>query len=214
VSFGTVDLELVQPVSPDPPPYAAQGGTRGLGAALETYDPGAARGQLDARGIAHATPGGEAIGDDNPSAGIDVDGFPESPILKLVKCGPNPDQRRKAAGEQISQSGGGPAGMEAITAVEYGVSDLAAGQQRWGKLLEPLQPIGEGYWQPFWGPTIRVRTSPLDGLSQVLIKVRSINEAIAALEERGLLGNTVDGNVAIDTDGDGGGLFRLCEVCT
>src|SRR5262249_26296544 len=112
VSFGGVNLEILQPVDPNLPAEWRAPGTRLLGLAFEPPTIDAALRRLDERGIDHGPP--EPFRLDGPGGAtvswttVNLDGRPECPIRLLVTYDRDQDERRAAFRVQLREREGGP----------------------------------------------------------------------------------------------------------
>jgi hypothetical protein len=61
-------------------------------------------------------------------------------------------------------------------------------QERWQKLLDPLQASSQGVWSVGAGPAIRVIQADKDGIRGLVVNVKSLQQARRFLKEHGLLG--------------------------
>jgi len=219
VSFGRVNLELLQPLDPGLPEAWRAPGTRLLGLAFEPPDVASAVRLLDERGIGHGppepfrleAPGGVAAASWTT---VDLDGTPECPIQLLVKYDRDQDERRVALGGQLADRDGGPLGVLSLDAVELALPDRPNAMAHWRRLLGP--PVSET--PPSWrlgdGPAVRLVPADSDRAGTLAIRVRSLGRARRVLHERAALGAAGAGWVALATDDGSPGVLRFLETDT
>jgi hypothetical protein len=217
VSFGSVNLEILEPVDPSLPAEWRTPGTRLLGLAFEPPTIEAALSSLDERGINHGlpepfrldVPGGAAVS----WTTVDLDGRPECPIRLLVKYDRDQDARRAAFRAQLRERAGGPLGIEALAEVELGVGDLDGAAEEWQPLLSPPAPDASGAWRPEGGPSIRfVSAGSSTSTGALVAEVRSLEHAGRYLDREQLLGATGPEWVALDTGGAEPAVLRFREA--
>lgn len=84
---------------------------------------------------------------------------------------------REAGARELEQRGGGPLGVVAVRELVVGVEDPAAASSQWGRLLAAPAGTGDGVIAFDAGPAVRfVRTSPV-GILEMVVVVRSLDEA-------------------------------------
>src|SRR5687767_4358380 len=108
------------------------------------------------------------------------------------------EQRRERLRAQLTESGGGPLGVEDVKEVIVGVSDLKAARSLWQRLLDPAPASGSSTWQVGDGPAIRLVQSKDDMTQGLVIRVKSLQRAKAFLRENGLLGADSEEGATID----------------
>ena len=123
----------------------------------------------------------------------------------------NVDQRRERLRMQLAESGGGPLGVEAVTEVIVGVTDLEAARGLWQKLLDPTPLSSSSTWQVGDGPAIRLLQAGENTTQGLVISVASLPKARAFLRERDLLGIDSQQAVTIDSSKIEGLNIRLVE---
>lgn len=190
VSAGNVNLEIVKmPVSTDD-------NTRSkiIGFALEPGPLQDSINELDAREIPH----GSSI----PFTILDATGSVITPwitvtlpdlsndsmIIFLCEYTHDlPAQRKNALDELLSRDGG-PLSIESVSEIVIGTTNMRESQYNWQRLLEPLSPSSPGVWHLEAGPAIRLIEAEMDGIYELVINVRSLDQAGNFLGEHGLLG--------------------------
>jgi catechol 2,3-dioxygenase-like lactoylglutathione lyase family enzyme len=110
----------------------------------------------------------------------------------------NVEERRDRLRKQLTESGGGPLGVEAVKEVIVGVSDLEAARRLWQRLLDPTPLSSFSTWQVGDGPAIRLEQARQDAPHGLVIAVASLPRAKAFLREKGLLGAESEEAATID----------------
>jgi len=123
----------------------------------------------------------------------------------------NVEQRRERLRRQLSESGGGPLGVEAVKEVIVGVTDLATARGLWQNLLAPAPLSGTSTWQVGDGPAIRLLQAEENRTHGLVIGVASLPKAKAFLRERGLLGIDSQQEATIDPSKIEGLNIRLVD---
>lgn len=112
--------------------------------------------------------------------------------------------RGDAAREALAACGGGLLGVREVAEVQIGISDMEKAEPRWRRLLDPVKPDRYGLFRMPDGPSIRLRRSPIDGVSGIVLEVASLDAAREALRERDLLGPMRRSGVGLDYARTGG----------
>jgi catechol 2,3-dioxygenase-like lactoylglutathione lyase family enzyme len=187
VSFGAANLELLQPVGTDHVPTILAPGTRLIGLAFEPESIETGVAELDARGIARKEPWTYRLSEAVSWTNIDLDAWPDCPILLLVKYSRDQDLHRAGFSERLAAGGGGPLGVRSFSEVLVGETRPATAESRWQKLFDPLSASKDRVWELGAGPAVRLVAAERDGLLAARIGVKSLWEAAAFLERSGLL---------------------------
>jgi hypothetical protein len=206
VGFGNVNLEVLQHVEGDAPPFAAPPATYPIGLAFEPLTVDDAVRELDARGLAHSEPFEDGISDVIRWTSIDLTGPPECPIMLFVKYSFDQDARRAQLGQQLRERSGGALGIDSVEAVEIGVRDLNAAGGRWQTLFAPEGSTPQ--WQPGAGPALRLTESHSDRFERIVFRVRSLPLAVDALRNREILGEVTAAYADVNL-GEGDPALRL-----
>jgi catechol 2,3-dioxygenase-like lactoylglutathione lyase family enzyme len=194
VGFGSVNLEILQPVEGDTPAFARAPGTYPIGIAFEPIAVESAVRELDARGIGHSVPFEDGINEAIRWTSIDLTGPAECPVLLLVKYGFDQEARRAGLGREVVGTQGGPLGVIAPAELELGVQDLDAAMARWGSLLGQVELEGDArVWRGGSGPLIRFSASDDDHFERIIMYVHSLDRARRTLNDlRALVGEGAD----------------------
>lgn len=100
----------------------------------------------------------------------------------------------------LASRNGGPLGVVRTREIVVAARDAAAEAARWQRLLDPLEPVEPGRWQPGDGPAVRIVEGREDRIEAMVWTVRSPDAAAARLREQGLFGEERDGTVRIAPD--------------
>lgn len=111
---------------------------------------------------------------------------------------------RRRDGEWITlrDGEGGPLGIRRMQEVRVGARYLAAARERWGRVLNPLQPEAPGYWRLGDGPTLRLILNGTDGIQTLALRVRSLRQAQRFLRERNLVRGEFDDELLVRVPDD------------
>jgi catechol 2,3-dioxygenase-like lactoylglutathione lyase family enzyme len=100
---------------------------------------------------------------------------------------------RKLAAEELERRGGGPLGAVTTEEIVIEARDARAETSRWQRLLDPIEPSGEGVWRIGDRPVLRVVEGSADRIQALVWRVRSLDAAEKWLEHESLLGRDGDG---------------------
>lgn len=190
VSAGNVNLEVVKmPVS-----TADNARSQIIGLALEPEPLENSLKELDTRGITHGASVPFTILDSlgsvtTPWNTVALPDISNNNIL-IFLCEYShdlPAQRNKTLGELISRNGG-PLSIESVEEIVIGTTDMQETMDKWQLLLEPLSPSSQGVWHLDAGPAIHLIEAEKDGIYELVINVRSLDQARDFLAEYDLLG--------------------------
>lgn len=191
VAVGNVNLEIIR--SSEPPTAAANAHFTGL--ALEPEPLRTSLAELDARRIPHGPPAPfRSRRLFAPSATLwTTVALPSvsSDTVEVFLCD-YPDDlpaRRQRLGEQLRSRDGGPLSVQSVREIVYGARDLERMKENWQSLLHPRPPSSSGLWSLGDGPAIRVVAADRDEIQQLILTVKSLEQARRFLEERNLLGS-------------------------
>ena len=111
----------------------------------------------------------------------------------------NVEERRVRLRKQLTDSGGGPLGIEAVKEIVIGVTDLEIARGLWQKLLDPARSSGSNAWQVGSGPALRLVKANKNALQELVVSVNSLPRAKAFLRERALLGRAAGEEATIES---------------
>jgi catechol 2,3-dioxygenase-like lactoylglutathione lyase family enzyme len=208
VGFGNVIVEAIR----FPGQRREPSGAQLLGFGFEPSPLAAALVELDRRGITYAAPRPLIATAPNGSKNTlwtnvtllqfsDGEAADATRHVFLSEYSPtyvNVEQRRERLRTQLADSGGGPLGVEDLTDVIVGVSDLDAARSLWQRLLNPAPTFGSSSWQVGDGPAIRLVGAKDDRVQGLVIRVTSLQRARTFLREKGLLGADSENEATID----------------
>ena len=190
VSAGNVNLEVIKmPVS-----TADNARSQIIGFALEPEPLEDSLKELDARGITHGASvpftilnsSGSVTTLWNSVALPDISN--NNIIIFLCEYSHDlPAQRNKTLGELMSRKGG-PLSIESVEEIVIGTTNMLESKDHWQLLLEPLSPSSQGVWHLEAGPAIHLIEAEKDGVYELAINVRSLDQARDFLAEHDLLG--------------------------
>jgi hypothetical protein len=112
--------------------------------------------------------------------------------------------RGEAAREALHECGGGALGVRGLSEITLGVADVDKAEERWRRLLAPLEPDRHGAFRFADGPAVRLRESPMDVVAGMWLEVESLDRARDALLRLDLLGPTRASGVGLDYAHTGG----------
>ena len=95
--------------------------------------------------------------------------------------------RRARLSEALTASRGGPLGVESMSEIVVGASDVDTMRPRWQRLLDPARPTRTGAWQVGTGPALRIIPAKENRVEELVVRVRSLARAKAFLRTHGLL---------------------------
>lgn len=99
--------------------------------------------------------------------------------------------------DEFARSGGGPLGVVDTAEVVVSARDLAAEEQRWQHLLDPIMPAERCHSEVCDGPAIRLVKGRDDGIEAVVWRVRSLGRAADWLRSQGWLGGQGEHELSI-----------------
>jgi len=190
VSAGNVNLEVVKmPVSTDD-----NARSQIIGFAFEPEPLEDSLRELDARGITHGASVPFTILDSTGSVttlwnSVALPDLSNDNII-IFLCEylhDLPAQRNKTLGELLSRNGG-PLSIESVEEIVIGTTNMHESKDKWQHLLEPLSPSSQGVWHLEAGPAIHLIEAEKDGIYELVINVRSLDQARDFLGEHDLLG--------------------------
>lgn len=112
--------------------------------------------------------------------------------------------RGDAAREALHECGGGTLGVRGLSEITLGVADIEKAEERWRRLLAPLEPDRHGAFRFEDGPAVRLRKSPMDVVAGMWLEVESLEKAREVLLDLDLLGPTRASGVGLDYAHTGG----------
>lgn len=105
----------------------------------------------------------------------------------------------------LAERNGGPLGILGVRDLVIESTDMARSRADWSRLLPQTRSAGDDVLIEFdQGPRIRIHRGDTDRFAGIVLTVRSIDEARAFLEERELVGPSIDGALSIDPQAVGG----------
>ena len=119
--------------------------------------------------------------------------------------------RRARLSEELRASRGGPLGVEAMSEIVVGTSDVDTMRTRWQRLLDPARPTRAGVWQVGTGPAIRIVPAKENRVEELVVRVRSLTRAKAFLQTHGLLPQEPAPEVILDPSKVFGITMRLVQ---
>jgi catechol 2,3-dioxygenase-like lactoylglutathione lyase family enzyme len=120
-------------------------------------------------------------------------------------------QGRRAASRELAKRMGGPLGIVGAAEITLGVQDLAEARKKWSALLAPSPRITDDAFVFYAGPRIRLVHAESPGIQGIVLKVRSLDQALKFLHERGLLVKDDSGRIAISPVAIDGLSIRLMD---
>ena len=121
----------------------------------------------------------------------------------------NVEERRVRLRKQLTESGGGPLGIEAVKEIVIGVTDLEIARGLWQKLLDPARASGSNTWQVGGGPAVRLVTANTNEIQELVVSVTSLPRAKSFLREKALLGRDAEQEATIEPSKIDGLRIRL-----
>lgn len=189
VSAGNVNLEIVKmPVS-----TTDNAISQIIGFALEPEPLEKSMKELETRGIRHGASVPFTILDSTGSVTtlwntVALPDFSNKNII-IFLCEYSNDQsaqRNKTLRELIS-SNGGPLSIVSVEEIVIGTTNIQESEDNWQLLLKPLSS-SQGVWQLKSGPAVRLIEAEKDGVYELVINVRSLDQARDFLGDIDLLG--------------------------
>jgi hypothetical protein len=104
---------------------------------------------------------------------------------------------RRVVEEELARRGGGPLGLIRTRELIVSARDPGSEEERWQRLLDPVQPSQPGRWVLGDGPAIRLVEGAKDGIRAVVWEVHSIDRAADWLRGQRWLGEESDGELSI-----------------
>jgi hypothetical protein len=104
---------------------------------------------------------------------------------------------RAVVAEALAHRDGGPLGLVRTRGIRVSARDLAAEEQRWQRLLDPVRPTESCRWELGDGPAIRLVEGADDGIQTVVWEVGSLGRAGDWLRAEGWLGEEREGEISI-----------------
>jgi hypothetical protein len=96
------------------------------------------------------------------------------------------EARRQQLGNRLALNGGGPLGVLSIREILIATRNLETDRAAWDQLLEKKVLTESRDFET--GPLVRLSPGSIDGISEILITVHSLDRARRFLEAEGLLG--------------------------
>ena len=189
VAVGNVNLEVVRSAD-----SLTGAGARLVGFALEPAPLRASLLELDVRRIPHGAPAPfrskRLIGSSTTLWTTVALPSVSSDAVNVFFCeyGHDVPARRDRLHEQLRSREGGPLSVQSVEEIVCGTVDLKQTEEHWQRLLNPLQPSSPGMWQLGAGPAIHVVQADQDEIQQLIITVKSLEQARRFLRKRNLLG--------------------------
>jgi hypothetical protein len=91
------------------------------------------------------------------------------------------DERRRQIREEFDARNGGTLGIDRVEEIVFGAKDVDAATAGWQNLLDPIEKSERGPWRLGDGPAVRLETSTEDRVERLVVRVRSVESAKAAL---------------------------------
>ena len=107
-------------------------------------------------------------------------------------------ESRTITTEELARRDGGPLGLIRTREIVVRARDVAAQEQRWQQLLDPVKPTENRCWSLGDGPAIRLTEDANDGIQELVWEVGSLGRAADWLRAHGWLDQDRDGGVTID----------------
>lgn len=195
VALGNLNLEIIAAPRAD--------ATQFSGLALEPEPLPAALAELKARHLEH--------GDPAPSGPrwlarlmrprwttVSLPGV-SAPGVEVFICdfGHDVASRRRLLREELNSRMGGPLGVLGVDAIVYGTQRREELEEQWRRLLVPETPLTNGVWRIGAGPMLRLVTAERDAVSELVIRVRSLESARRFLLGKGWLGIESPGSLTL-----------------
>ncbi len=214
VSAGNVNLEVVNmPVS-----TADNARSQIIGFALEPEPLKDSLKELDARGITHGVSVPFTILDSTGSVttlwnSVALPDISNNYII-IFLCEYShdlPAQRNKTLGELMSRNGG-PLSIKSVEEIVIGTTYMQESKDKWQLLLEPLSPSSQSVWHLEAGPAIHLIEAEKDGIYELVINVRSLDQARDFLAEHDLLGINIRDEITVIDSYLQGLTIKLVEI--
>jgi hypothetical protein len=123
---------------------------------------------------------------------------------------PRATARRREGADELARRGGGPLGVLGVRELVIGVERRDAALAHWRRLLEsPAQESGGSITLPA-GPAVRFVEAPAGAILEMVVRVRSLEQAERFLADRGML-RQEGGQLLIAPAAVGGLRIRLVQ---
>ena len=109
--------------------------------------------------------------------------------------------RRKAGADSFATRNGGRLGVIAVDELVLHVADLDKSLVAWRKVLDSRSQESNGLIRFPAGPAIRLVQSPVEGISEMVVRVRSVAEAARVLSDLGITGAPAAGGIKVSLRG-------------
>ena len=192
VGLGNCWIEIVADAESLTPMYAAHLPAVFRGIAFDSPIPfHEAPGALDEAGIGHEEVYSYSGRRPDGSEGILVTTLPidgliaNAGVAYLCEMALPVTRERIAARNAKAAAQPAAVGIRGIAEIHIGVRDVAGTASRWTALAGPGDDRG---WSFGNGPAVRLKESPIDGITGITVTVDSLDAAATALRSRGLLG--------------------------
>lgn len=123
----------------------------------------------------------------------------------------NHEEKRAADKARLDSQKGGALGCETVLEIVAGVKDLEDVQTRWRKFLGAEAEVAPGVWEIADGPSVHLVSSPENRIKTLVVKVSSLRNAETFLSEKGMLGDSKNGELRIAPEKVFGLDVRLVE---
>ena len=165
--------------------------------------------ELDRRAIKHGKPEQTLMKDKDGrefvawiNTGLDgPGGIPPSNLSIFVYDSTSKEKkaaRNAKSNAALEKSQGGALGVVAVSEMTIGVTDLKAAQAKWRMLMDQPDQQSDDLYRFKIGPAIRLVSAASDGITGIVLQVRSLEKAKEFLAGRKLLKKSTDKTVAID----------------
>lgn len=118
--------------------------------------------------------------------------------------------RRQTGAEEFERRKGGPLGALSVVELVIGVEDLDAALAQWRKVLGSATQESQGIITMPAGPAMRFVRAPSGVIAEMVVRVRSLDQAKLFLAGKGWLGS-VGEDILIAPTAVGGLRIRLVE---
>jgi hypothetical protein len=104
--------------------------------------------------------------------------------------------RRKLINNRITLNQGGPLGFQSTAEIVIATSSIDKDRTVWTELLGAITPSGN--WRAGDGPAIRIIAGKEDGIREIVLKVKSPDDARSFLKKNNLLGAGTSGELLLN----------------